>query len=591
MDQGSLIDKRIRYRTADLNCCHFDEDVPALLQRIYAGRGVVDQQELSLGLAELPPPDQLHGLGEAVRLLTEALRGEQSVLVVGDFDADGATSTVVAVLALRCMGCRRVDFLVPNRFQYGYGLTPEIAALAGQRRPDLIITVDNGISSHAGVTSAKALGMKVLITDHHLPGADLPKADAIVNPHQRDCLFPGKNLAGVGVIFYLMSALRSHLRDVGWFTDQHRAEPNLARWLDLVALGTVADVVTLDKINRVLVAQGVRRIQAGQARPGILALLELANRDHRHLVAADLGFAVGPRLNAAGRLEDMSIGINCLLTDDVGEARRLALQLDELNRDRRTIEADMEREALSIVSALRFDEDTMPWGLCLMDAQWHQGVVGLLASRIKDRFHRPVIAFAKGNDSDLKGSARSIPGLHIRDVLDTVAAENPGLVDKFGGHAMAAGLSLPANNFDRFAMAFDTEVRRLLTAADLEAEIITDGELEVEQLNLAVAQQLRAGGPWGQQFPEPSFYGKFNVIEHRIVGERHLKLTLGCPTEGGQLVDAIAFGAVDKHELADLPAQLAMVYRLDVNEYRGRQSVQLLVEKLLIPLKQLGVDP
>tara|TARA_R110000787_G_scaffold38998_21_gene97939 strand:- start:21845 stop:23620 length:1776 start_codon:yes stop_codon:yes gene_type:complete len=591
VDQGSLIDKRIRYRTADLNCCHFDEDVPALLQRIYAGRGVVDQQELSLGLAELPPPDQLHGLGEAVRLLTEALRGEQSILVIGDFDADGATSTVVAVLALRSMGCRRVDFLVPNRFQYGYGLTPEIAALAGQRRPDLIITVDNGISSHAGVTSAKALGMKVLITDHHLPGADLPKADAIVNPHQRDCLFPGKNLAGVGVIFYLMSALRSHLRDVGWFTDQHRAEPNLARWLDLVALGTVADVVTLDKINRVLVAQGVRRIQAGQARPGILALLELANRDHRHLVAADLGFAVGPRLNAAGRLEDMSIGINCLLTDDVGEARRLALQLDELNRDRRTIEADMEREALSIVSALRFDEDTMPWGLCLMDAQWHQGVVGLLASRIKDRFHRPVIAFAKGNDSDLKGSARSIPGLHIRDVLDTVAAENPGLVDKFGGHAMAAGLSLPANNFDRFAMAFDTEVRRLLTAADLEAEIITDGELEVEQLNLAVAQQLRAGGPWGQQFPEPSFYGKFNVIEHRIVGERHLKLTLGCPTEGGQLVDAIAFGAVDKHELADLPAQLAMVYRLDVNEYRGRQSVQLLVEKLLIPLKQLGVDP
>ncbi len=588
MDQGGLIDKRIRYRTADLNCCHFDEDVPALLQRIYAGRGVVDQQELSLGLAELPPPDQLHGLGEAVRLLTEALRGEQSILVVGDFDADGATSTVVAVLALRSMGCRRVDFLVPNRFQYGYGLTPEIAALAGQRQPDLIITVDNGISSHAGVSRAKALGMKVLITDHHLPGADLPKADAIVNPHQRDCLFPGKNLAGVGVIFYLMSALRSHLRDVGWFTDQHRAEPNLARWLDLVALGTVADVVTLDKINRVLVAQGVRRIQAGQARPGILALLELANRDHRHLVAADLGFAVGPRLNAAGRLEDMSIGINCLLTDDVGEARRLALQLDELNRDRRTIEVDMEREALSIVSALRFDEDTMPWGLCLMDAQWHQGVVGLLASRIKDRFHRPVIAFAKGNDSDLKGSARSIPGLHIRDVLDTVAAENPGLVDKFGGHAMAAGLSLPANNFDRFAMAFDTEVRRLLTAADLEAEIITDGELEVEQLNLAVAQQLRAGGPWGQQFPEPSFYGKFNVIEHRIVSERHLKLTLGCPTQAGQLIDAIAFGAVDKHELADLPAQLAMVYRLDVNEYRGRQSVQLLVEKLLIPAKAAG---
>lgn len=586
--QGAIsLDKSIRTRTADISTCQFDETVPALLQRIYAGRGVTQQDELKLGLAELPPPDDLLGLEQALALLTEALTKNQSILIIGDFDADGATSTALSVLALKSMGHHNVGFLVPDRFQFGYGLTPEIVELAYQTKPDLLITVDNGISSNTGVSRAKDLGMRVLITDHHLPGSELPKADAIINPHQAGCAFLGKNLAGVGVIFYVMSALRARLRETGWFSSQGIDEPNMARWLDLVALGTVADVVPLDKINRVLVQQGLARIQAGQMRPGIAALLELANRDHRRLVAADLGFAVGPRLNAAGRLDDMTIGINCLLTDDVVEARQLAYQLDELNRDRRIIEADMEREALSIVSDLHLDETTMPWGLCLMDAQWHQGVVGLLASRVKDRFHRPVIAFAQSSASkqkaiELKGSARSIPGLHIRDVLDTVATQNPGMIEKFGGHAMAAGLSLPADQFAAFAVAFDTEVRRLLTIEDLDAETLTDGELPGDDLNLIVAEQLRQGGPWGQHFPEPSFYGEFNVVDHRIVAEKHLKMTLSPLINDRQFIDAIAFGVVDKHDIENLPKQLKIVYRLDVNEFRGRQSAQLLVEQLLI---------
>lgn len=590
--------ENIRLRSVDVSACEFDDSVPDLLQRIYAGRGITHQNELKRGLVELPPPDQLLGLDKALQLLLEAFTENLSILIVGDFDADGATSTALSVLALKSLGHHRVDFLVPDRFKYGYGLTPEIVALASEQKPDLLITVDNGISSNAGVDAARALGMRVLITDHHLPGSELPKADAIVNPHQAGCLFPGKNLAGVGVIFYVMSALRGRLRESGWFTREGIDEPNMARWLDLVALGTVADVVPLDKINRVLIHQGLARIQAGQMRPGILALLELANRDHRRIVASDLGFAVGPRLNAAGRLEDMTIGINCLLTDDVLEARQLALQLDELNRDRRIIEADMEREALSIVSDLHLDTDSMPWGLCLMDAQWHQGVVGLLASRVKDRFHRPVIAFAEGvsdktsafesdggqlSGGELKGSARSIPGLHIRDVLDSIAAQNPGMINKFGGHAMAAGLSLEANNFADFAVAFDTEVRRLLNIEDMTAETLTDGELASDDLNLTSAEQLRQGGPWGQHFPEPSFVGEFTIVEKRIVAEKHLKMILSPLGNKDQMIDAIAFGVVDKHDVENLPRQLELVYRLDVNEFRGRQSAQLLVEKLLVP--------
>ncbi len=587
------IPENIHTRTADLDVCQFDKQLPTLLQRIYAGRGITHQQQLNTGLGELPDPGSLKGVEQAIELLIDAFTNHLSILVVGDFDVDGATSTALSILAMRSMGHQRIDFLVPDRFQYGYGLTPGIVTLARQRQPDLLITVDNGISSNAGVTAAKALGMRVLITDHHLPGHELPEADAIVNPHQAGCLFPGKNLAGVGVIFYLMSALRSRLRDIGWFAEQGVDEPNMARCLDLVALGTVADVVPLDQINRVFVAQGLARIQAGQTRPGILALLELANRDHRRLVAADLGFAVGPRLNAAGRLDDMTLGINCLLTDDVVEARKLAVQLDELNGDRRIIEADMEREALAIVSELNLDQYTMPWGLCLMDEQWHQGVVGLLASRVKDRFHRPVIAFAIGKsiaDEDntvsareLKGSARSIPGLHIRDVLDSIAAQNPGMIDKFGGHAMAAGLSLAEHKFIEFSVAFDAEVRRLLSVEDLQVETLTDGALGSDDMNLSVAQTLRQGGPWGQHFPEPVFYGKFNIIAHRIVAEKHLKLTLSHIDDELQYIDGIAFFVVDKHDLDQLPQQLEMVYRLDVNEYRGRQSVQLIIEKLLLP--------
>ncbi len=572
----------VRYREVELSGADFDAAMPPLLQRIYAGRGVFSQQELSLKLAELPRPDALRGLDAALDLLCTALRQNQSILIVGDFDADGATSTTLTVLALHALGFQQVDFLVPNRFDYGYGLTPEIVALAQESKPDLILTVDNGISSISGVLAAQAAGMKVLVTDHHLPGVELPAADAIVNPHQPGCLFGSKNLAGVGVVFYLLSALRGRLREQNWFAEAGLAEPNMADWLDLVALGTVADVVPLDKTNRLLVNEGLRRIRAGRARPGILALLELANKDRQWLVASDLGFTVGPRLNAAGRLDDMSIGIRCLLSDDPTEARQLALRLDELNRDRRLIEADMQSEALSLLAELDFDADNMPWGLCLYDQGWHQGVVGLLASRIKDKLHRPVIAFAEAGEDNLKGSARSIPGFHIRDAFDAVASRHPELLDRFGGHAMAAGLSLKKAHFPAFATAFDEEVRRQLSNDDLAAELLTDGELEQSDFSLDVAQQLRDGGPWGQHFPEPCFYGEFSVVQHRVVGGKHLKLVLGYGPSSEQVVDAIAFNAVEEGSTPSVPERLAAVYRLDINRFRGRESLQLMVEHLYL---------
>jgi single-stranded-DNA-specific exonuclease len=572
----------VRYREAELSGADFDAAMPPLLQRIYAGRGVFSQRELSLKLAELPRPDALRGLVTALDLLCDALRQNQSILIVGDFDADGATSTSLAVLALRSFGFKQVDFLVPNRFDYGYGLTPEIVALAQQSKPDLILTVDNGISSISGVLAAQAADIKVLVTDHHLPGAQLPAADAIVNPHQPGCTFGSKNLAGVGVVFYLLSALRGRLREQNWFAESGLAEPNMADWLDLVALGTVADVVPLDKTNRVLVNEGLRRIRAGRARSGILALLELANKDRQWLVASDLGFTVGPRLNAAGRLDDMSIGIRCLLSDDPAEARQLALRLDELNRDRRLIEADMQSEALALLAELDVDADNMPWGLCLYDQGWHQGVVGLLASRIKDKFHRPVIAFAEAGEDDLKGSARSIPGFHIRDAFDAVASRHPDLLDRFGGHAMAAGLSLKKDRFPAFAAAFDEEVRRQLSNDDLAAELLTDGELEQSDFNLEIAQQLRDGGPWGQHFPEPCFYGEFSVVQHRVVGGKHLKLVLAYGQSSEQVVDAIAFNTVEEGSTPAVPERVAAVYRLDINHFRGRESLQLVVAHLYL---------
>jgi len=557
-----------------------------VLARLYAARAVQHADELDLSLERLLPPNVLKNMDAAVTLLAENLRAGQRILIVADFDADGATSCALAVRALRSMGAHDVRYVVPNRFEYGYGLTPEIVAVAAQQQPDLLITVDNGISSVDGVRAAKTLGMRVLITDHHLPGAELPAADAIVNPNQPGDDFPSKNLAGVGVIFYVMLALRARLRTTGWFVEKNIPEPNLAHLLDLVALGTVADVVPLDHNNRILVAQGLKRINQGQTVPGIRALLEIAGRDpgnlgkaglhkNSHITASDLGFVVAPRLNAAGRLTDMSLGIECLLTENEAAAFEMAKQLDTLNRERRTIEAGMQEQALEALDKLHLDGD-LPHGLCLFDESWHQGVIGILASRIKDRVHRPVIAFAKSNDDEIKGSARSVPGLHIRDALDAVAAHHPGLLNKFGGHAMAAGLSLPRAHFETFRSAFAEEVARHLSADDLTGKVLTDGELLAADMTMELAQSLRAAGPWGQGFPEPLFDGHFEVLGSRVVGEKHLRLTLRQPQ--GRSIEAIAFNRAALQPSAGSRVEAA--YRLDINSYQGNQTLQLVIEYL-----------
>lgn len=550
--------------------CELPGDLHPLLRRVYSQRRIGSARELEYGLENLQPPDALGQVDAAAELL--AAHFSKRILVVGDFDADGATSSAVALLGLRALGAQQVDFLVPDRFRFGYGLTPEIVALAAERSPDLIVTVDNGISSLAGVNAARARGMRVLITDHHLPGAELPAADVIVNPNLPGDPFPSKALAGVGVMFYVLLALRKHLRESGALP---RPEPNLAELLDLVALGTVADVVPLDHNNRILVHQGLQRIRAGRCRPGILALLEVANRNRMQLTAADLGFALGPRLNAAGRLEDMAIGIECLLADEPDRARQLALELDRLNRDRREIECDMQAEALAAVERLALDAD-LPLALCLHEPGWHQGVVGIVASRVKDRTHRPVIAFATDGETGLlKGSARSVPGVHIRDALDAVATRHPGLIEKFGGHAMAAGLSLAAERLPEFAAALNAEIARWVAPEELRGVVRTDGELPPEWLCLECAEVLRAAGPWGQAFPEPLFDGVFGVADRRIVGERHLKLRLDCGA--GVPLDAIAFNAGDFPDARRVHA----VYRLDVNEWQGSRRAQLVIEHLL----------
>ncbi len=550
-------------------------ELPALLARLYAARGVRSAEELDKALGRLLPYQQLKGIEGAVDLLVQALQQRQRILIVGDFDADGATASSVGVLGLRQLGAAQVDYLVPNRFEYGYGLTPEIVAVALQRQPDLLVTVDNGISSVEGVAAAKAAGLRVLVTDHHLPGPQLPAADAIVNPNQPGCSFPSKSLAGVGVMFYVLLALRARLREMSWFVG--RAEPNLAELLDLVALGSVADVVPLDANNRILVHQGLARIRAGRARPGLRAILEVAGRDHRRISSTDLGFILGPRLNAAGRLDDMSLGIECLLCEDEALARDMAVQLDQLNQDRKAIEQGMQREALAQLKDLPLDD--LPYGLCLFEPDWHQGVIGILASRLKERYHRPAIAFADAGDGLLKGSARSVPGLHIRDALDAVAARHPGLISKFGGHAMAAGLSLPQEHFGAFAVAFDAEVRRQLSADDLTGRLLSDGQLQVGEFNLELARALRHAGPWGQHFPEPLFHGRFQLVQQRLVGERHLKLQL--KTEcGSQALDGIAFN-VDREQWPNANVRwVELAYKLDLNEYRGNESVQLLVNYL-----------
>ncbi|HEX5162648.1 MAG TPA: single-stranded-DNA-specific exonuclease RecJ [Steroidobacteraceae bacterium] len=551
-----------------------DARLHPVLRRAYAARGVRDDAELALTLDRLVPVSTLDSIESAVLLILE--HRERRILVVGDFDADGATSTALIVRCLRSWGFAAVDFLVPNRFEFGYGLTPEIVGLAAERAPSLIVTVDNGISSIAGVAAARERGIQVLITDHHLPGASLPAADVIVNPNVPGSRFASRALAGVGVAFYVMAALRRELEARGT-----KAEPAVTEFLDLVALGTVADLVPLDANNRVLVAQGIRRIRAGRAVPGIRALLSIAGRNAASLTAADLGFSIGPRLNAAGRLDDMSIGIRCLLSDSESEALSLATRLDQLNAERREIEAKMQDAALNAVARLRDPDGPVRHGVCLFDAGWHQGVVGLVASRIKDRVRRPVIAFARAGDGQLRGSARSVPGIHIRDVLDRIAARNPELISRFGGHAMAAGLSLEEARLDAFALAFDAEVAELRDPSIPSNRVETDGELTTEEIALETAQALRDGGPWGQAFPEPCFDGRFAVKNARVVGDKHLKMWV-TTADRSRHFDAIAFNFKGVEEAAALPdGDVRLVYRLDINEYKGERRLQLLVDHVL----------
>ena len=552
----------------------FAPSLHPVLRRVYASRGLTNDDDLDLSLGRLLPVGSLAGVDEAVQLLARH-REAGRVLIVGDFDADGATSSALMVRALRALRFSHVDFLVPDRFRYGYGLTPEIVERAATERPSLIVTVDNGVSSHDGVAAARARGIAVLVTDHHLPGPTLPAADAIVNPNLPGAAFGSRALAGVGVAFYVVAALARQLADT---------DCNPAEWLDLVALGTVADVVPLDGNNRVLVAQGLRRIRAGRCAPGIRALVDAAGRRLEALVAADLGFAVAPRLNAAGRIADMRIGIECLLADDPEEAAALAARLSALNEERRAIERRMQLEAVDIAAAMRAVPGAADaLGLCLFDESWHQGVVGLVAGRTKERLHRPVIAFAAATDGSLRGSARSIEGVHVRDALAAIAVRHPGLIDKFGGHAMAAGLTLQRANLAAFRAAFAAEVAARVDPAALRGVIHTDGELGAAELSLDTARALAAGGPWGQAFPEPVFDGEFAVRDTRIVAERHLKLRVQAAGQG-EALDAIAFGYFDEAGRAPPPpgARVAAAYRLEANEYNGRTRLQLNVAHLAV---------
>ena len=565
----------IRRRHADISSALRNAALPEVLTRVYASRGITDPRELALGLDQLFPPASLKGVADAAELLADAIEGEARVLIVGDFDADGATSCAMAVSVLQQMGLRDVAYLVPNRFEFGYGLTPEIVEMAAAQMPDLIVTVDNGISSIEGVSAAQAMGISVLITDHHLPGDSLPTADVIVNPNQPDCQFPSKSLAGVGVMFYVLSAVRAALRDRGWFSVEGIEEPNLGDALDLVALGTVADVVPLDRNNRILVAAGLARIRSGRARPGIEALFEVAGRDHRQATAGDLGFIVGPRLNAAGRLDDMSIGIECLLAESSASARGFAEKLHQLNRERRDIEQSMQQDALAQLESIDLENDASLFAMTLYDPAWHQGVIGILASRIRERVHRPTLVFADADKGMLKGSGRSIAGLHLRDVLDQVATQHPGLLTKFGGHAMAAGLSLAKDDLDRFKQALNGAVAVALGHVPPERTEESDGTLASGDFGLLLAEQLASGGPWGQHFPEPLFDGQFSVRSHRIVGEKHLKLTLDAD---GTEIQGIAFN-IDVPEWQASPLEVFhALYRLDVNEYRGERRAQLIIQ-------------
>ena len=562
-------------------------DVPAgdklcddpLLDRLYRSRHIKNANQLDRTLSAMHHPNLMLGMDTAVEFLVEAYQKQQKIVIVGDFDADGATSTALAVLALRQLGFANVTYLVPNRFEQGYGLSVAVAQEALALGVELLMTVDNGVSSHEGVAFLKAQGVKVIVTDHHLPPETLPNADAIVNPNLAHCRFPSKHLAGVGVTFYLMLALRAKFRELGLFDAKN--QPNFTELLDLVALGTVSDVVPLDQNNRILVYQGIARIRAERCRCGIRALAEVAKRDVTRFVAADLGFSIGPRLNAAGRLDNMSVGVELLLAENMETARALALELDGLNQARKEIEQGMKLEALTICQNLFANatalETDIPHSIVLYQSDWHQGVLGILASRIKEQFHRPVIAFAQDQAGILKGSARSIPGLHIRDVLERVYSQHPDLILKFGGHAMAAGLSIQESRFDDFRQIFNQTVSELLAEDQLQGTIWTDGELNANLLNLATAETLRQGGPWGQAFPEPMFDGEFKILQQHLVGEKHLKMMVE-PKLGGPLLDAIAFN-IDTRYYPDLSIKTArFAYKLDINEFRGNRDLQLLVD-------------
>jgi len=552
-----------------------------VLARVLAARGFRQRGELAHGLEGLLAPGLLLGMDKAVELLVSMIRDQGKILIVGDFDADGATSSALAVRALKIMGAKHVDYIVPNRFEFGYGLTPEIVeyGIRLKGRPDLIITVDNGIASCEGVAAARAHGVPVLVTDHHLPGDQLPEAAAIVNPNQAGDAFPSKGLAGVGVIFYVMCALRSRLRDEGWFQATGRSAPNMAAYLDLVALGTVADLVPLDHNNRILVAQGIARIREGRCCPGIDALFRVAQRDRTRLVSSDLGFVAGPRLNAAGRIEDMSLGIECLLSDDPAQAIAMAENLDKINKERREIEQDMQVQAERILSQMADAQSTQAPGLALFHPEWHQGVIGIVAARVKERTHRPVIAFApSGVNGEIKGSARSIPGLHIRDTLDLISSRHPGLILRFGGHAMAAGLTLREEDFERFQAAFAETVGASVSDDDLKGVIVSDGPLAAHDLTLSLADALRTAVPWGQALPEPLFDGEYVILERRVVGQKHLKLRVQ-HSEGSAPLDAIAFNT----DIEDCPspgASAQLAFHLDVNFFRGRENLQLRVAQI-----------
>lgn len=555
------------------------DDLHPILKRIYAARQVQCLQELDYSLKHLLPYHRLKGIDTAVDLLEQGLRQGQRMLIVADFDTDGATSCALAMRILKQMGANNISYIVPNRFEHGYGLSPEIIDEAAKYDPDLIITVDNGISSNIGVDHAHALNIKVLITDHHLPAAVLPDADAIVNPQQRGDEFPSKCLAGVGVIFYVLLALRARLRECHWFEDNDRPPPNLAHYLDLVALGSVADMVPLDRNNRIIVARGLARIQSGQGNPGIQALLRVAGKTPATITATDLGFAIAPRLNAAGRLSDMSVGIETLLSDDRETVLSHAKQLDALNRERRKIQAGMQEQALAVIDQTMVESTNgSPTGICWFNPEWHAGIVGLVAGKLKDHFHRPAIIFARERDKLIKGSARSVAGIHIRDVIECIATRNPGLIIRFGGHAMAAGLTVAEEKFEAFQSAFYRVVPEFCDADLLSPDLLTDGELPADMLTVEFAGLLQANGPWGQAFPEPCFDGKFNIINQRLVAGKHLKLALKM-NDCAPIVDAIAFNIHDQARPEPLnPIRVA--YRLAIDDYQGQKSLQLIIEQL-----------